>query len=112
MGFLMSKPRIPHYEMCKIFKTIHDEKFDQPYVITTLDAKEAHEVWVLNGEIPEKQMRSFCAVYFSRSDFKTWQDMGFPAWQFFRHFNSFAPRVTQEAKPYLFICPRCQTEHP
>jgi hypothetical protein len=75
-----------------VFKRLHDEKFGGFYCITSLDAKEANEFFVLNGEMAEEQMRPFCLNYFA-SDFTGWQSMGFPAWQFFKHFNSFAPRV-------------------
>jgi hypothetical protein len=88
----MPRKRIPHYEMCMVFKRLHDEKFGGFYCITSLDAKEANEFFVLNGEMAEEQMRPFCLNYFA-SDFTGWQSMGFPAWQFFKHFNSFAPRV-------------------
>jgi hypothetical protein len=108
----MSRSRIPHYTMCQIFKRLHDEKFGGFYGITSLDAKEAHEFYALNGEVTEDQMKPFCANFFS-SDFQGWQQMGFPAWQFFKHFNSFAPKVEKKApvRASTRWCADCQTYH-
>ena len=107
----MPRSRVPHYEMCKMFKSIHDEKFGGDYLITTLDAKEAHEMWVLNGELGEEKLRPLCGNYFA-SDFPGWISMGFPAWQFFKHINSFAPKVEQKPiRRATTYCGKCGTTH-
>lgn len=105
------RARTPHYEMCRVFKREHEAKFGGFYGITSLDAKEAHELFVLNGELTEEQIVPYCRNYFV-NDFPGWSERAWPAWLFWKHFNSFAPKVEKKVThKSTRWCPECQTAH-
>jgi len=113
----MPRARIAHYEMCKVFKSLYEEKFSGFYCITPVDAKVAHEFWVLNGELAEEQMRPHAMNYFA-DEFEGWSERRWPAWLFFKHFNSFAPRIEkptvkvgQHTHELVIHCTRCNRNH-
>ena len=107
----MPRARVPHYEMCRAFKAVYEEKFGGFYGITPLDAKEAHEFFVLNGEVDPESLRPYCMNYFA-DDFEGWSQRRWPAWLFFRHFNSFAPKIEKKVvRKSTRYCGECGTTH-
>lgn len=107
------KPQ-PQFTMCQIFRELWELERGGKYFVSTLDLKHAYEFYCLNGELGKDEMRPYFKNYLS-AEFEGWEKMGFPAWQFFKHFMSFAPRekkVEVVRKRSTYHCPKCDMDHP
>jgi hypothetical protein len=111
LGIGKGSMRQAHYEMCRCFQELHQEIRGGRYMITSVDLKEAHEFWVLNGELSREEMEENIREYF-KSDFDGYKKSNFPAHSFFRRYNAFTPRQEEIHRRSTYFCPTCGQQHP